>query len=50
MTAAGASFAAAAAAAPGGGTRGGAEWGVERRDATMCAGGIGDEMVRDDGA
>lgn len=45
-TAAGASF----AAAPGGGTRGGAEWGGERRDATMCAGGVGDEMVRDDGA
>ena len=48
-TAAGASFA-AAAAPPGGGTRGGAEGGGERRDATMCAGGVGDEMVRDDGA
>ena len=34
------------------GSRGGAEWGDERRDATifLCAGGIGDEMVRDDGA
>jgi hypothetical protein len=51
VTAAGASFAAPAPApAPGGGARGGAGWGGERRDATMCAGGVGDEMVRDDGA